>query len=112
MCSQFALFVDRHRVAYDNLAQHVVSIASSAASISSIEDVVDQVLAYDSHIMLFEDGALELQGVGDVKLLIAIGRESRALAHLLYELLLHAEMALARYVPFRTVKRSQLTWIH
>ena len=92
-CTEFSRFIDSHRVHFDIISEHVASMASSVALLNSIIDDVDLVLAYDGHVMLVEDGALELQGVGDVQLLLNIARESRALGERLYELFLHTQVA-------------------
>ncbi|KAI0715215.1 hypothetical protein C8Q76DRAFT_619389 [Earliella scabrosa] len=97
-CSNYSEFVDAHQILFDNLSQHGSSIAADVASISTVEPAVDRLLSYDSHVMLSEDGLLDLQGVGNVSLLLEMARASRNVGLLMYQLLLHLELGLTRTI--------------
>ncbi len=66
------------------------------ASVTSIENAAELALAFDSSVMLLEDGEAEVIGIGDVSLLIAITEASRSVSQAAYDLLAHVELGVSR----------------
>lgn len=70
--------------------------------LSELHDAADTMLDYDGRLLLHQDGARKLSGVGDVRLLSNIERTSRVALYALYRVVLHVELSIARYVMLLT----------
>ncbi|KAI0351861.1 alpha/beta-hydrolase [Trametes cingulata] len=84
-----------HRVFLNQLVLQVPR-THTFNNVSALENAADLALDWDASLLLLQQGARHVNGVGDVRTLASIKSLSRALFVALHEVLKHVEVAVAR----------------
>ncbi|EIW51236.1 uncharacterized protein TRAVEDRAFT_41107 [Trametes versicolor FP-101664 SS1] len=106
-CERLVELVVRRAVLYEDIVREL-SLIAPAGYLASLEPVIDDLIALDDHVMLHEEGRLEVLGVGDIELLLQSQTLCRLVGQAAYEIFLHMDLGLFRMLMLHSAMSERL----